>query len=406
VSRKFIDVGQPVTFLANETGGTPPIQYVYTGLPPGCASADVHQLTCRPSAAGTFAITVNASDAFGLYNRSTVSLSVTADPTVTGFAFGPAVVDLGVATTLNFTVANGTGSYVFSYRNLPPGCASISGGSGQSCSPTSAGTFTTTLTVTDGSGFMLNVTAMLVVNPVPSVSSFNIAPTVVDTHQNVSFAVMGTGGTGPLTYSFTQLPAGCAGATSASFSCRPSVQGTFAVTVTLTDHFRLTATGSATLIVHPAPSITTFAASPSPVQVGTSTSITVAVTGGTGVLSFAYGGLPSGCASQNASSLACTPKATGSFALTVTVTDQLGASTQSNATLVVSAAPASSSSGGGSLLGNPYLLLGIVLALVVVGVVVLLLVRRRGGSPPAAAAPEEPTEASPEWAETPEPEES
>ncbi|MCI4318689.1 MAG: hypothetical protein L3K23_00960 [Thermoplasmata archaeon] len=401
-SRPSVDVGQRVTFLANETGGTPPISYVYTGLPSGCASANTDQLSCRPGAPGIFVVTVNASDAFGVYNRSSVILSVAADPAVLGLAFGPDKVDLGVTTTLNFTVVNGTGAYTFAYRGLPPGC-SITGGSGNTCQATSAGTFTVTVMVTDGAGFVVNATTTLVVSPVPSISSFNVGPTVVDTGQNVSFNVTGAGGTAPLHYSYTQLPAGCVGATTAGFVCRPTEKGTFAISVTVTDLFRLTATGSATLIVHAAPSVTTFAASPSPVVVGATTAISVTVTGGTGVLSFVYAGLPTGCASANASSLSCVPKAAGSFALSVTVTDQLGASTQSNATLVVSPTPPSSSSGGGSPFGSPYLLLGIVLAVVVAGVVVLLVVRRRGGGRAPPAPSNEPTQEEPEWAESPEP---
>ncbi|MCI4350157.1 MAG: hypothetical protein L3K15_01400 [Thermoplasmata archaeon] len=398
VSRTFVDVGQAVTFRANESGGTPPVHFAYTGLPGGCSSADTNLLACVPQSAGTYIVTVNASDTFGYFVHAAVTVTVAADPSLWGFVATPSSVDLGASVTFNFSVANGTGAYTFAYRGLPRGCT-ITGGSGQSCQPTVTGTFAVIVSVTDGAGFTVNATTSLVVNALPAVTSFTVTPNVVDTGQSLNFVVAAGGGTAPLTYSFTLLPTGCAGATTATFSCRPTAAGTFSTAVTVSDAFHATAQGTAVVIVHRAPTVTSFAASPAPVVAGTSTTLTTVVAGGTGALTFLYTGLPLGCASVNSSSVVCRPTVTGSYSITVNVTDQLGSSVQATTTLVVTPVPANPSSGSGSLLGSPWVLLGLLLAVVAVAAIAVIAMRRRRPRSPTTAEPAAAPEPEPDWAE-------
>ncbi len=86
------------------------------------------------------------------------------------------------------------------------------------------------------------------------------------------------------------------------------------------------------------PSITSFSASPSTLTVGGATTFSVSVTGGTTPYTYLYSGLPAGCSSANTLSLACTPTATGTFTVTVNVTDAAGRSTAGTTTLTVNPA--------------------------------------------------------------------
>jgi YVTN family beta-propeller protein len=72
------------------------------------------------------------------------------------------------------------------------------------------------------------------------------------------------------------------------------------------------------------PTIGSFSASASAFVLGSSVTLTITASGGTGVLTYAYGGLPAGCSSANVSALTCTPTATGVFRITATVTDAAG----------------------------------------------------------------------------------
>lgn len=82
-------------------------------------------------------------------------------------------------------------------------------------------------------------------------------------------------------------------------------------------------------------SVSSFAASPATVQTGATTYLNTTVSGGTQPLTFAYTGLPTGCASANSASLACTPTAAGKFNVTVTVSDSSGLTASKTTLLTV-----------------------------------------------------------------------
>jgi PKD repeat protein len=85
--------------------------------------------------------------------------------------------------------------------------------------------------------------------------------------------------------------------------------------------------------------ISNFSASPSTLTLGGSTQFLVAVSGGQPSYTYVYGSLPAGCTSSNASALPCTPTSTGSFTVSVHVTDAAGASASATAPLTVLPAP-------------------------------------------------------------------
>jgi hypothetical protein len=75
---------------------------------------------------------------------------------------------------------------------------------------------------------------------------------------------------------------------------------------------------------------------PSVVPLGSPVTITTTVSGGTGSYSFVYAGLPSGCSSSDAPSVACTPDAGGQYEVEVLVEDAAGDRSTGTATLWVS----------------------------------------------------------------------
>lgn len=63
IGRGVADVGVPVTVRTSAGGGTGPLTYTYTGLPPGCVSRDLPSFPCAPTAPGNFTPNVAVGDA-------------------------------------------------------------------------------------------------------------------------------------------------------------------------------------------------------------------------------------------------------------------------------------------------------------------------------------------------------
>ncbi|MCI4357244.1 MAG: PKD domain-containing protein [Thermoplasmata archaeon] len=150
--------------------------------------------------------------------------------------------------------------------------------------------------------------------------------------------------------------------------------GRYVVTVVATDGHGTNATQSWN-VTAVASLRATLTVSGSSGEAGDLRTLLSAVTGGLGPLTFAYSGLPSGCASANLSVLSCRPTAAGTYTISVAVTDTLGEQANSSALLTVSSR---SSSGPAFQIGWGWLAAGIaVAAIVAIGGFVVIRQRRR-----------------------------
>lgn len=61
---------------ARAAGGVPPYSYGYSGLPPGCSTADVPTLSCTPSQIGTYNASVLVRDDLGANRTQSVEVYV------------------------------------------------------------------------------------------------------------------------------------------------------------------------------------------------------------------------------------------------------------------------------------------------------------------------------------------
>jgi thermopsin len=104
VSPAAVLQGSTATIEVDIGGGRAPYLYGYTGLPSGCLNVDTPELNCTPTAAGTFGVVVQVTDADGVSVNSTVELTVT--PVFLGLpaAEGYAVLALGVAVAVAVAV--------------------------------------------------------------------------------------------------------------------------------------------------------------------------------------------------------------------------------------------------------------------------------------------------------------
>ena len=71
------------------------------------------------------------------------------------------------------------------------------------------------------------------------------------------------------------------------------------------------------------PRITAFT-TPSNILTGQQLQLSISGQGGTGTLSYSYAGLPPGCVSVNSPSISCSPASSGTYRVTVAITDSSG----------------------------------------------------------------------------------
>ncbi len=181
------------TALSPATGGVAPYTYVVTAgaLPAGITlNSASGALSGTPTAAGTFAFTVRATDSTtGTPGQASRSYSITvAAPVLT---IAPTTLppgSVGVAYNQTLTTTGGTAPYTYSVTTgTLPGGVALSTGGVLSGTPTASGNFSFTVTATDANGFTASV-AYVVALAVPTVAAI---PTLADGMLVLLAAIMG-----------------------------------------------------------------------------------------------------------------------------------------------------------------------------------------------------------------------
>jgi len=75
-----LQLGVSLNLVTNVTGGTPPLRFAYSGLPPGCPTRNSALLSCLPGETGTFAIEVTVTDGVNEQTSSFVTITVAPAP--------------------------------------------------------------------------------------------------------------------------------------------------------------------------------------------------------------------------------------------------------------------------------------------------------------------------------------
>jgi hypothetical protein len=342
-----VALGGTVNYTANATGGSPPYTSYIWGqpgnpMPPGCTSPPTTgpYLVCPPSSAGTYSSVVTVVDSNGNSATSDPVSLIVNGPLSAKPAVSPNPIDQGQATTFAANASGGTPPYSYSWAGLPPGCPTSGGANVYCASVTASGSFTVTVTVNDSSGGSTQASATLTVNP-PLAVTVTITPPSVSVGQTAWVNASATGGSGSYaTYSYSGLPPGCASANAGAVQCTPSGAGSFSITATVHDSIGGSATSSPVTMTVSAGLAVGVSSAHNATDVGRPVTLNATVSGGSGPYSYAWSGLPPGCSAGSVPSVTCTPSSTGSFAVTVAVTDSAGHQATSPAfSLVVNTAP-------------------------------------------------------------------
>ena len=167
-------------------------------------------------------------------------------------------VDVSMAFNVSVDVVNLTGgalnasNYTFVWAGLPAyvpsdpgsGCYGVNpdnNSSVENCSAAAPGSLTISVVATDylNGEHNSSSTLTILVDVLPTLTELQVSKLNSTLGTQIWFNATASGGTAPLTFSYTGLPLGCSGST-ASFSCTPTRVGLYNVTVTASDAYGYT----------------------------------------------------------------------------------------------------------------------------------------------------------------------
>jgi uncharacterized repeat protein (TIGR01451 family) len=309
---------------------------------------------CAASGPGCFTVVSSTSldiSAMPAHTAGAVTVKVVTLGTFASTAYtynaGPALLfpappggEVGVTYSDQLTVTAGTSPFTWSVSSggLPPGITLGASTGLLAGTPTTAGTYSFTVKVTDNSGLTSTEAATVTIIPGPSMTF--AAPPGGWTNTVYGYTLTASGGTSPLTWSVSSgsLPAGISLSPSGNLSGTPTATGTSSFTVKVTDANGQSATQATSITIAAGVSITS--AAPQAAAVNSAYSYTFTATGGTTPYTWSVnaGTVPPGLTLSAAGVLSGTPTTTGSYPFTVNVIDANKGVATASITLVVTAA--------------------------------------------------------------------
>jgi hypothetical protein len=307
------------------SGGTTPFTWSLASgsLPTGLSlTPSTGAISGTPSAAGTFNFTAQVTDSVGATATRALSITINAPLNITTTSLPAGIQGNSYSTTLARTGGTSPFAWTVSSGSLPPPLSLNSGTGAITGTPSTAGTFTFTVLVTDAVGATDSQSLAILITTPLNITTTSLPEGV--TTIGYSAAVNRTGGTGPFTWSITagSLPTGLNLNSAGTITGTPSAVGTFSFTVRVEDSLGLTDTQALSIKIVAKLVITTTTLPQG--TVNTSYTTTLPATGGTTpyTWSIVTGSLPAGLSLNGSSGvISGTPNQAETTNFLIRVTD-------------------------------------------------------------------------------------
>ncbi|WP_145859377.1 Ig-like domain-containing protein [Pedobacter suwonensis] len=314
----------PTQTIPAATGGTGPYIYTAAGVPPGLTfNPATREITGTPTQPGTYTIPVAVVDANGNTLTSNYTVKIT-DPLL----LPAAILADGTTGTVYTTqiipgATGGTTPYTYSATGVPPGLTFNSSTRAITGTPTTVGSYTVPVTVTDADG--KTVTTNYTIN----INNPLLLPvaTLPDGTEGAVYATQtlpaATGGVGPYTYAGTNLPPGLSfNANTREVTGTPTQAGNYVIAVTVTDSQGKTASNNYPVKVNGTLTLPTKTLPNGIVGTSYLTQTLPSVTGGTSPYTYAATNLPPGLSFNSTTrEITGTPTLGGIYNISLTATD-------------------------------------------------------------------------------------
>jgi hypothetical protein len=345
--------GSPYNFTFQTTNGVNPVSFSESGtLPTGMALSNTGTLSGTPVNFGTFLFTLTATDScLPQASVKQAVFSLTINPNSGPLAFSTTSPLQGAFQGQQYSqqinVTGGTQPYTYAVTvgTLPAGLTMVSGKIAGT--PTTVGTSTFTVRVTDGIGTQITRVFSLTVScqPITLVSSLTL-PNGVKNQAYNPFQFVASGGVTPYLWTRTggAFAAGMTFPTTGVLSGTPTSSGSFSPVVQVADSCSTPQIISNTFSLTVSPAVVPLViTTPPTLQAGTVNAIygsPLSATGGTQpyfwALTSAPATLPPGLTVNPNGTITGTPTTAGTFTPTIQVTDSVGATASQTFSITIS----------------------------------------------------------------------
>jgi PKD repeat protein len=229
-SSSQIDLGRPINFTANASGGTPPYVYAWV-FGDGGIGGNLRNITHIFTTNGPFATIVKVTDSAGQSASATLNISVTLNASI----FASAALGASpLSVAFQGQAQGGVPSYLYSWEY-----GDGTSGTGPSLTHvyTTAGEYQVTLSVQDSDGHFAQAIWLVAVFPGGGQLALQIAlsSTRLSPGESASVTAVPSGGVGAYTVSWNELPIGCSKVGILLVECTAASNGTFSVGASMHD---------------------------------------------------------------------------------------------------------------------------------------------------------------------------
>jgi gliding motility-associated-like protein len=314
----------PTQTIPVATGGTGPYTYTATGIPPGLTfNPTTREITGTPTQPGIYTIPVTVVDANGNTITSNYTVKITDPLLLPTAALADGTTGTVYTTQIIPSATGGTTPYTYSATGLPPGLTFNPSTKAISGTPTTAGTYTVPVTVTDADGKTVTTNYTININSPLLLPAATLPDGTDGTVYATQTLPAATGGVGPYTYVATGLPAGLSfNTTTRAVTGTPTQAGNYTIGVTVTDSQGKTASNTYPIKVNGTLTLPTKTLPNGIVGTSYLPQTLPAVTGGTSPYTYVATNLPPGLSfNPTTREISGTPTQGGSYNVSVTATD-------------------------------------------------------------------------------------